>query len=243
MRKKTHEEFVLEIKSISPNIEILETYINARQNINCNCLICGRKWSPTTTSLTTGRNCPKCAGKEKKTTDEFVSEMKVKNPNLEILGEYDGNKESIETLCLKCKHTWYPKPSDLLSGYGCPKCNESKGEKSISVFLENHEIKNTPQYKIEECKNIFVLPFDFAIFDKFDNLFCLIEYQGEQHYKPVKFGKMSDESSIKKYNQTVNRDKIKKDYCKNKGINLIEIPYWEFDNIEIILNKNLSDIL
>ena len=34
-----------------------------------------------------------------------------------------------------------------------------------------------------------------------------------------------------------NKDILKKDFCKNNNIPLLEIPYWEFDNIEnIILN-------
>lgn len=29
-------------------------------------------------------------------------------------------------------------------------------------------------------------------------------------------------------------------YCKEHGIKLIEIPYWDYDNIETILNKELD---
>ena len=36
------------------------------------------------------------------------------------------------------------------------------------------------------------------------------------------------------------RDTIKNDYCKKNNINLIRIPYWEFDNIEKILNRELN---
>ena len=35
-------------------------------------------------------------------------------------------------------------------------------------------------------------------------------------------------------------DGIKNEYCLNKGIKLIRIPYWEFKNIENILIKELN---
>jgi hypothetical protein len=28
-------------------------------------------------------------------------------------------------------------------------------------------------------------------------------------------------------------DNLKRDYCKNKNIKLIEIPYWDFDKISL----------
>ena len=34
-------------------------------------------------------------------------------------------------------------------------------------------------------------------------------------------------------------DSIKRKYVKNNNIRLLEIPYWEFDNIEEILKSRL----
>ena len=64
--------------------------------------------------------------------------------------------------------------------------------------------------------------FDFAIFDD-KKVVALIECQGEQHYK----------ESSKYYNDTLFlRDKMKKEFCKEKGIPLIEIPYSDYDKID-----------
>ena len=46
------------------------------------------------------------------------------------------------------------------------------------------------------------------------------EYQGEQHYKPIKFF-----GGEKKFRQIQKRDKLKRDLCKYYGITLYEIPY------------------
>lgn len=38
----------------------------------------------------------------------------------------------------------------------------------------------------------------------------------------------------------VNYDAIKTNYCKQNGIKLIRIPYWNLNNIESILDKELE---
>jgi len=68
------------------------------------------------------------------------------------------------------------------------------------------------------------------IFKNFYN-YSLIEYDGIQHYKPT-FGEKS-------FVLTKNNDKIKTKYCLDNGIKLIRIPYWEKENIEEILQKEL----
>ena len=45
------------------------------------------------------------------------------------------------------------------------------------------------------------------------------------------------------YDEFINqkiRDTIKTVYCKENNIKLIRIPYWEFNNIENILIKELN---
>ena len=44
---------------------------------------------------------------------------------------------------------------------------------------------------------------------------CLIKYDCEQHYVPVKFGNMTDEEAEEKLHNTQKRDEIKNKYCKD----------------------------
>jgi hypothetical protein len=56
------------------------------------------------------------------------------------------------------------------------------------------------------------------------------------------FIKMSIELFTDKYNYSKTnyvKDNIKDNFCKNNNIKLIRIPYYEFDNIEKILNYSL----
>lgn len=119
-------------------------------------------------------------------------------------------------------------PSNLLlqgkvKSCGCLK--ESVGELSIKNFLEKMMIDFKQQYRIQDCKNIYPLPFDFAIFEN-EKLICLIEYQGDIHYKVT--GGWNDFQRLL-LNQE--RDKIKREYCKKHNIKLIEISYTDYDKI------------
>jgi hypothetical protein len=66
----------------------------------------------------------------------------------------------------------------------------------------------------------------------------LIEYQGKQHYELVNFrNKMSDDKVYKNFEVIKIRDHLKKEYCKNNNIPLLEIHYKDFKNIESILDS------
>ena len=76
------------------------------------------------------------------------------------------------------------------------------------------------------------LPFDFVIFNDESKPILVIEYDGIHHYKSI-YGNEEDLNKRKKY------DKYKDEYCKNNNIEILRIPYFEFKNIENILNNIL----
>ena len=137
-------------------------------------------------------------------------------------------------ICDKCKNEWISPIKERYHGYDCPKCNESKGEKTIAKHLIKHGVPYEPQYKFEDCIDKSPLRFDFFVINKF-----LIEYQGEQHYMPVRFGSKTT-TAIEVLHSTKRRDQIKRDWCKKNNIPLIEIPYWDFNKIEDILKGQIA---
>lgn len=157
-----------------------------------------------------------------------------------IIGEYRGSGKQVLIKHNKCGNTYKSKASRLLEEVGCPRCNESKGEKRIQKYLKAQNIIFVPQYKFDDCKDIGKLPFDCAIFTDNYDLICCIEYDGEDHYKHIKRSKNDTYNTInKRYIDRKRKDKIKTDYCLKNNIELIRIPYWDFNNIEDILNKKL----
>lgn len=119
-------------------------------------------------------------------------------------------------------------PHSHLQGKGCPICKESKGNKLIKNILDKYNVDYLQEYKFDECKNKQKLPFDFYI----KSLNTCIEFDGEQHYKPIeKFG------GITKLIRTKNNDNIKNKFCNENNINLIRISYKEINKIESIINS------
>jgi hypothetical protein len=114
---------------------------------------------------------------------------------------------------------------------GCPVCNESNLEKRARKTLEKYNISFIPQKRFDDCRDQLALPFDFYLIDY--NVVC--ECQGIQHTMSVDHFGGEEGFIIRK-----KHDKIKKDYCIKNNIPLIEIPYWDFKNIEQILTKELN---
>jgi len=56
----------------------------------------------------------------KKTTEEFKKELAIKNPSIEVLGEYKNASIKILAMDKRCGHKWEVVPPSLLRGYGCP---------------------------------------------------------------------------------------------------------------------------
>lgn len=98
-RKKTHEEFINEVKNTHPNIIILGVYKNNKTKIKCKCKKCGYEWETTSNNLLKSKGCRECTKKVMsdrliKTTEQFIKELKEVNPYIEILNEYKGNKKT-----------------------------------------------------------------------------------------------------------------------------------------------------
>ena len=225
------------MKKINEDIEILEEYKGTHKKIKCKCKIDGYEWETTPNTLLNGHGCPKCVGKIKnKTTEYFINELKEINDDIEIIGEYKGNNIKIKCKCKKDNFEWETTPSSLLSGTGCPKCSESKGEKRVAKYLDSKNIDYERQYKFDYCRSKKELPFDFYI----PSLNIAIEYDGEDHYMIFKRNKNeSYEEAIDRFIGRKVKDTIKTIYCKENNIKLIRIPYWDFDKIEEILEKEL----
>ena len=215
--KYTQEEYIKKVSEININIEVVGTYINAVTPILHKCKIDGFEWYAAPNSVLSGRGCPKCGGSMKKTHEEYVSLVSFINSDIEVIGTYINDKTKILHKCKIDGFEWFAAPNNILHGHGCPKCNKSRGEKDIALWLSNHAVRYEQQKAFDDCKDIKPLPFDFYLPDY---NYC-IEYDGEQHYRPIDY--FGGEDSFKK---TVMHDNIKNDYCKNNDIKLLRIPYY-----------------
>ena len=231
--RRTHDDYVREVFEVNPDIEILGIFRGLQTPILHKCKIHNIEWIAYPEFILKGCGCSMCGDdkiKEKlgKTHEQYVQELKMKNPDIEVLGTYINAITPILYKCLKDGYEWYAIPSNVLFGYGCPRCNESSGERKIRQWMEKHNIDYIYQYKFDNCCDVNPLPFDFYLPD----YNTVIEYQGGQHYRPVAIfgGQQAFEKQQK-------HDNIKREYCKNNNINLLEIPH--FKNVDEELNNFL----
>lgn len=115
-------------------------------------------------------------------------------------------------------------------------CIKSKGEMRVAQWLQKHNIHYQAQYSFDD---IFLSSgrrpfFDFALLDENNNVIMIIEYQGIQHYQST-----GGWNTQENHENTIQRDNEKRIALKNKNIPLIEIPYWEFDNVDSFLQKSV----
>ena len=235
--QKEHISFDIaksQIEAEQPTFEVYGEEFNKTWNYLCRCKICNNEWKGTLRHLK-AHGCAQCSEKKKKTTEQFAENLAKISPDIEIIGEYKARHTNVTCKCKVCGCEWNAQPGNLLVGWGCPKCRATRGERKIAAHLDALNIIYDREKSFEDCKNERVLPYDFYLPDK--NV-C-IEYDGEQHYRPVKFGGKNDKDAEERFAATQKRDAIKTQYCKDKGIELIRIPYTEFDNVENILDKHL----
>jgi len=181
-----------------------------------------------------GQNCPLCANavrnkNNKSTAEIFIKKAKKihKDKYGYDLVKYNKMTEKVKIICLK-HGEFLQTPANHIHTRGCPKCCESKGEEKIRMCLENLNLEYERQKTFIGCSNIRLLPFDFYLPQKK----MLIEYDGEQHFKPVNFFGGKKTYLLLKHN-----DNIKNSFVVKNDVSLLRIPYYKQDYIEEILNN------
>lgn len=162
-------------------------------------------------------------------TVDFSSKERNINPFYEYIKPTEQRKHSQvvwEIECRQCGKHYFNVPNELISEKRTHGSNPCLCWKKFSVGVQkiiNLLDKNNIKYEMEKTFNTCIsplgykLPFDFFLPDY--NI--IIEYDGEQHFKPA-FGE--DKNKLIKQQQY---DKIKNSWCKENNIIINRIPYYK----------------
>jgi hypothetical protein len=185
--------------------------------------------------ISSGNGCPACNKKVKLSNEEFINKSKVIHNDKYLYDKtiYIHKKEKVIIQCRK--HGYFLQNIyNHLAGNGCARCNNSKGELKIESILKLNNMKYKTQFTFKNLIYKKPLKFDFMIFNN-DNLKCLIEFNGIQHYEfRKKFHKSENDYINSKF-----RDQLKIDYCKENNIKLYIIRY--DDDLEVELEKIIKE--
>lgn len=225
---RTTAQFILELSTINPDIEVLGEYITNGERILVRCKKCGRKWCPFASGLLSGHGC-EC--NKIKLTRDILEEKK--NDDISILRQIDN--KNYECLCKKCNYKWISVNYCISRGNGCPNCFSSKGENCIKKYLESNHIKYKREYSFNSLKGIRgnVLRYDFYL-PSYD---LLIEFQGLQHFTSVEYF-----GGAKRFIIQQIHDIRKRKYVKEHKINFLTILYNEKNKIPQILDQYLNNL-
>ena len=228
MKKLTVKEFQEKLNNIYPNekLEALD-WGGGKGNTHVKCLICGTVYTKKGEYFLDKRKksiCKIC----------FPTQPNQLKENYELPNEYvyiepyQGMNHKILIKHIKCGFIWGITPNNIKLGKGCPKCNKkvSKGEQKIIKWLNENNIKYKSQYSIIIENHHLLIDFYLPDYDLY------IEYNGEQHYHPIKHFGGENKLELQKRN-----DNLKRGLLKNK---LLEIPYTYFDKIEQILKSSTT---
>ena len=138
-----------------------------------------------------------------------------------------------------CGNYYSTGSSNLVTGAtkSCGCLRTSYGEEQIEKLLKENNISYAKEYVFSNLKtNKVPLRFDFAIFNNKNELVQLIEFDGQQHFRPVpQFG---GEEALKHIQFN---DKRKNEYCELNNIKLVRIKYTnldiQFEDLRIDINE------
>lgn len=130
----------------------------------------------------------------------------------------------------ECGNECFVDSGDLMSGnnLSCG-CLCSRAEAKFKIILNESSVTFIPQKTFEDCAHVRVLKFDFYI----PSLSLCVELDGRQHFEPIEFF-----GGITAFLETQLRDQIKNTYCPEHNINLLRIPYTDFNRLEEICKEN-----
>lgn len=211
-------------------------YKNSKTPIIITCIEHGDFSSTPFRHLRSKIGCPLCADySRRKSQEDFINKCKSVHGGRYDYSKtiYNTTKDKVHIICplhedflqMACKH---------ISGQGCPKCRSSHGERAIRKWLIKKGLKFKEQKMFKNCLNPITkkqLKFDFYV----PKCNMCIEFDGEQHFRPSRDGKIT----IQQVKKIQFRDRIKEKFCDLENIKLLRIPYTKLNRIDDILMSSV----
>lgn len=227
----------------------IEKIRRQKDHVMVHCPNPNHKWHPMLVSLILqGCKCRECAGRHQTVEErraKFVKDFHKKHghEHYDVMAEdYVNNDTPIRIRCKIHNYDFMTSPDNILrGGGGCPYCTASEGEATILGWLDNHKEEYTWHYALPNEDSTLPLQYieaDFYLPDV-GRQPMVIEYHGEQHYKYVPH--FYKGKRVRSFEVQKQRDRYLRKYCSEHHIRLLEIPYWDLNNIDTILQETMDN--
>lgn len=164
---KTHEQFVIDVKNINKDIEVIGRYVNTDTKVKVKCLIDGYEWNADPRKLLRGVRCSVCTNRKvvagindiATTRPDLVQYFKNQNQATKYTS---GSDKIIDVICPKCGYADKIKIGNLSRfGFACNGCYEEKhGRKRVpygywdKITMSEYLIENYPGYQLLDVDKV-----------------------------------------------------------------------------------------
>ena len=234
-KKSYSKEFIKDFIKENSSCIFVSMDENNKINLQCNC---GQIFTTTFSKFKSQnkRQCNKCSFDDKRErfahSYKYIKEYIENNGCVLTTKEYINSSLPLDIIC-SCGITFTATFDSFKFNkqHRCYSCSAktSLGEATVRNVLSEIGARYKEQYRINVNQSRMYM--DFVVFNSDSTILYFIEYDGEQHFKPIDF--FGGEDGFK---ETTRRDKIKNEYCMEKKIPLLRIPYTEFHNIKEIVS-------
>lgn len=194
------------------------------------CTKCGMSYKSNINIHIRGHKCPYCSNQkilpgknDLKTLFPKLAQEYSTNNVIPVNSIFPNSHKKVQWTCPNCNKDYWASPHHRVgSKTECPYCKkQSKGEREIERILLKYKINYKTQEYFTDLrgKNGAPFKFDFTLYED-DKWVGTIEFNGEQHYKPVSvFG------GVKELENTKHRDMLKTKYCLEHQIPILIVQY------------------
>lgn len=200
-------------------------YVNNKTHVSVTCRAHGPFPVRPDMHVARKQGCSNCGGSKALTTAGFVDRARQIHGDRYEYGmvEYQ-NMYVLVTIECPDHGPFEQIPHSHLDGHGCSRCRESKGERAVRNALDEWHIAYVQHWRDHDCIFRGRLTFDFALPEHK----ALIEFDGQQHYKPVKWSKnMTDEAALAAFRIVQARDRAKDEWARANGWTLVRLTQVE----------------
>jgi hypothetical protein len=209
------------------------------------CKVCDWKWETTTIGglFNSNYGCPNCSGSVPWTYDRLMDKLGTRDDvDISLIKPEhinNGYTSKIPLKCIKMNHIW---TTTIVSVFnqkrGCPKCNQSRGEKALHTLFTKLDIPYEEQLICSKTttdpmwkqKSIKLCKWDGVILsDQSKEVTHIIEFDGKGHFQ-----------QISKWENCSKRDLAKTEFANKASIPLLRICYKDIDTMEDTVKKFLT---
>lgn len=222
--KRTNQDFLEWAKdTVGDEYSFLTPYKNLKTPIETIHNVCGHTYQMNPSHfIHGGKRCPKCAGNMKIDEEEFLERVyNLWGDEYEIVGKFVGYRDKITVKHVPCGKVYDVPALSLTKHRSCTCYTRSLGEMEVAKTLDLLKVEYEEEWRIgNRLRADFYLPKYRAI----------IEFDGKQHYEPREsFGGHTE------FKKLVFRDSVKDHYCEYMDIPILRIPYWEYKNVQQLI--------